>query len=181
MRGYYAANVDAYRALAGPDVTVELPRVRSDKLAWDLPPEDAMHLAELLAAADVVATPGSTLVIDAACVDTPTIGLAFDGDVELAPEFKTARFLDYTHYAQLLKTGGVPIAHSVDDFVRLVDEYVADPTLDGEGRRAILRQQFNQADGQAGVRTAEALFALAGGAAENEGVVSSEVSERVAV
>lgn len=69
VRGYYSQSLDPFRELAGPDVFVEEPPVQSDKLPWDLPKAEAEHLARLMAAADVVATPGSTLMIDAACAD----------------------------------------------------------------------------------------------------------------
>jgi len=162
VKGYYRQNLEAYQALAGPDVTIEIPPVQSEKLAWDLPKSDAAHLAELLAAADVVATPSSTLVIDAVCVETPVITIAFDGPEPMPPEKQVKRFSSYTHYAKILGTGGMGTAHSCQIFIDLVDQYVRDPATHQAGREAMIRQQLNQLDGQAGKRTAEALLQLAG-------------------
>jgi hypothetical protein len=163
IRGQYARSLEPFRQLAGPDVTVEEPCVQSDKLAWDLPKEDAYHLAELLAAADVVVTPNSTLSIDAACAGTPIINLAFDGDAPVPPELSVRRFIHYTHAATILETGGIALAESVDDFVRLAKRYVADPTLGAEGRDRMIRQQLGRLDGRAGERTADTLLRLAAG------------------
>ena len=49
---------------------------------------------------------------------------------------------------------------NIEDFVRMTDAYFENPRLDSAGRQNILRQQFNQIDGQAG-RTAELLRTLA--------------------
>lgn len=159
--GQYAQSLEPYRALAGPDVTVEAPPVQSEQLAWDLPQADATHLAMLLAAADVVATPCSTFVIDAVCANTPVVNVLFDGPDPVDPALSVHRFRKYTHYAKILTTGGLAIADTIDSFVRLVDRYFADPTTDAAGRASVIRQQLNQLDGQAGVRTARELMRLA--------------------
>jgi hypothetical protein len=163
VKGVYSKNLGPFEDLAGPDVTVEKPPVQSDKLAWDLPKEDATHLAELLGAADVVATPSSTLVIDAACAGTPIVDVLFDGDGPFEPRVRVARLAKYTHYAQILTTGGIAIARSIEEFVRLVEAYAEDPKRDEARRQEMIRQQLGCLDGQAGARTAEAILKLAGG------------------
>ena len=161
IRGFYSRSLEPFRALAGPDVHVEEPKVQSEKLAWDLPKEDAEHLAQLMAAADIVVTPNSTLSIDAACAGTPIINTFFDGEEPIHSALSARRFMFYTHYAQMLETGGIAKAESIGDFVRMADAYIENPQLDAEHREAILRQQFNRQDGQAGARTAERLWQLA--------------------
>lgn len=163
IRGHYSRSLEPFRQLAGPDVTVEEPRVQSDKLDWDLPKSDAAHLAELLAAADIVVTPNSTLSIDAACAGTPIVNLAYDGDEPIQPELSARRFIHYTHAAKILETGGIALAESREHFIRLADRYLADPSLDAEGRAAMIFQQLGRLDGKAGQRTAEALLRLAAG------------------
>lgn len=161
VRGEFRCAVDPFRKLVGPSVRIEEPPVQSEKLAWDLPRRDIEHLAQLMAAADVVVTPCSTLSIDAACVDTPIINVFFDGDAAVHPALSARRFMSYTHYAHILETGGIAKAMNIDDFVRMTDAYVENPRLDSDGRARILQQQFNRLDGKAGARTAELLAELA--------------------
>jgi hypothetical protein len=161
VKGAYSKSLAPFRELAAADVTIEEPAVQSSALAWDLPKEDADHLANLMVAADVVVTPNSTFSIDGACAGTPVINTFFDGDEPFTKELTASRFRHYTHYATILETGGIAQAMTIDDFVRMTDAYVENPQLDAEGREAILRQQFNSLDGQAGRRTAELLAELA--------------------
>ena len=76
------------------------------KLAWDLPKEDALHLAQLMAAADIVVTTSSTLSIDAAWAGTPIINVFFDGAEPVHPAVSARRFMHYTHYVQFWKPVG---------------------------------------------------------------------------
>jgi hypothetical protein len=161
VRGYYSRSLEPMRALAGPDVYIEEPPVQSDKLPWDLPKKDAIHLAELMAAADILVTTSSTLSIDAACAGTPIINVFFDGDTPVHPALSAQRFMYYTHYAHILKTGGIAKSMTIDDFIRQAKTYIEKPETDREGRENILRQQMNRLDGQAGVRTGEQLWDLA--------------------
>ncbi len=160
IRGFYSKSLEPFRALAGEDVRIEEPKVQSDKLAWDLPKEDAEHLAHLMAAADIVITPNSTLSIDAACAGTPIINVFYDGPEPIHPAMSAKRFMFYTHYSQILQTGGIAKAMSIEDFVRMAAAYIENPELDRAGREAIIRQQLNRLDGHAGVRTADLLWQL---------------------
>lgn len=162
IQGAFKVGVEPFEALAGPRVRVEKPPVRDSALSWDLPKEDAEHLASLMAAANVVITTSSTLSIDAACTDTPIVNIFYDGPEPVDQALSARRFRDYTHYAEILKTGGIAEALSRDELVAAVNRYLANPRLDAEGRQAILRQQFNRLDGKAGIRTAQTLLTLAG-------------------
>ncbi|OGQ81407.1 MAG: hypothetical protein A2289_05805 [Deltaproteobacteria bacterium RIFOXYA12_FULL_58_15] len=161
VKGVYARSLEPYLQLGGPDVHVEVPPVQSGQLAWDLPKADSQHLASLLAAADIVATPCSTLVIDAACVGTPSINVFFDGPNSVAQEWSARRFEVYTHYAKLIATGGIHNAYSLDDFIRLANRSLNGEISHTEGLRAIVEQQLNRLDGNAGARTADMLLKLA--------------------
>ncbi len=160
VQGSYRQNVNAYESLKCDQVRIEYPPVRESSLHWDLPKEDSEHLASLLAASDVVITPNSTLSIDAACTDTPIINLFHDSKGFDARGMTAKRFRFYTHYSQILKTGGIAVVDEPEQFIPAVERYVTNPRLDQEGRKAILQQQFNGLDGRAGVRTAEALLEL---------------------
>ena len=168
VHGKDAHLVDAYRALAAPNIRLELPPVLSDSLPWDLPAGDLEHVAALLHAADVVITPQSTLTIDAACVGTPVVNVAVD------PELR--RCLRYTHYMNVLKHGGVWVAESMDELEHAIETYCADPTSHVRGRQEIVMEQMGKYFGGAGVRTAEVLFALAQSATAQDSLTSFEAA-----
>jgi hypothetical protein len=161
IRGPFMQSIEPYRALAGPDITVEEPPVQSTLLDWDLPREETLHLANLLSASDVVLTPSSTLVIDAACTDTPAISLLFDGGKPVPAALSVRRLAKYTHYEKLLRTGAVALAHDIAECLRHIEGYLLDPGLYREERQSLIRQQLKRVDGRAGCRTAEALLQLA--------------------
>ena len=109
MSGYTKGRLQPFRDLASEDVRVEEPEVQSAKLAWDLPREDSEHLTQLIAAADVLATPGSTLMIDAACAGSPVVNVLFDGEGTIPPAMSIKRFANYSHHAKILETGGIAV------------------------------------------------------------------------
>lgn len=154
--GSYAHLADEHRALASDRVIIELPPVRSEKLKWDLPRQDMWHLTGLLKAADLLITPQSTLTIDAACAGTPIINLAIDKWF--------ARVFKYTHYRDVVDSGGVWIVHSMDELMRATGQYLAKPELHRDGRERIVSHQMGQFFGRAGERTAAVLMDLARGA-----------------
>ncbi len=157
--------IQPYLDLAAEDVRIEVPPVQSDQLSWDLPKTDVRHLADLIGGSDMVVTTSSTLSIDAACLDKPIINVFFDGATAVDPAVSTRRFMLYTHYANILRTGGIAVAETERQFIDAVNRYLDDPTADQIGRQAILTQQLNQFDGRASQRTAETLMKLAGASA----------------
>jgi len=152
ISGAFAHMKPEYAALAGDRVHIEFPPVLSEKLAWDLPKEDMRHLAELLAAADVVVIPRSTLSIDAAAAGTPIVNVAVNKAF--------AKGFAYTHYAKLLTCDGVRVAWDQAELLTIVSAYLDDPERDAAGRAAIVRQQLGAYFGRAAARTAEVLLAL---------------------
>lgn len=161
VKGPYAVEIEALFELQGKNVRIELPEVQSEILSWDLPAKDAVHLRELLNAADVLVTTCSTLVIDAACVDTPIINVFYDGVNYADDGFSVKRFRKYTHYEKILEMGGIAIVDTVPGFIERVDQYVQNSSIDSEGRKRILSQQLGKFDGNAGIRTADKLSELA--------------------
>ncbi len=120
-----------------------------------------------MAAADVVVATSSTLSIDAACTGTPIVNIFWDGPGDCQAELTARRFMEYTHYRQILQTGGIAKTESEEEFIGAVDGYLTSPLQDQAERDAIVRQQMRRLDGEAGVRTAEALFAPSGSGASD--------------
>lgn len=123
--------------------------------------EDARRLAEILAHAAVLIHPGSTLVVDASAMDCPSVGLGFDGYAEKPYDESIRRWWDYTYMQPILKSGGQPVAQSPDHLIELINAFLTDRALHGEGRARIREWECFQVDGRSGERVVNALNAFA--------------------
>jgi hypothetical protein len=163
----HSENIDRFRAIAAefPHVHLDLPAVRSDSLMWDVSDSDMHHLADLLRYSDVCLNAGSTLSIDSAIVDTPIVNIGFDGHSVVPAAQSVARIYEFTHYATLVRTGGVRIARNADEMVHLINGYLADRSRDRAGRARIVEEQCFRIDGKSGQRVGALLASMMGLAA----------------
>lgn len=152
---------ELYDDLVGrPGVVVQRPgRVGDTKDRWNPSEEDMYDLAEVMRYADVVVNVASTITIDAACFDTPIVNVRFDGSGEREYLESCRRYYDYDHYRNVVATGGVRLADSPAEMIEAIRAYLDDPSLDGEGRERIRREQCWKLDGQSGRRIAEYVLA----------------------
>lgn len=126
---------------------------------WDMKHKHTVHLINTIRHAAVVITAGSTMMIEGAVLDRPVITVAFDGRSKERYWFSIARFHDMaTHIVNLIKTGGVRVAHSPEDLGSQIREYCANPTLDSEARKR-LAERFAGPSG-AGERMATGLLGI---------------------
>ena len=112
------------------------------------------ELLNTLYYSDITINPQSTMSIDATAFDKPVINLGFDG-YERLPYIKSVRRLyDLEHYIPVIKTGGVRIVHSPEELIVWINRYLADSSIDKEGRKRILEEQCYKFDGKSAARTA---------------------------
>lgn len=117
------------------------------------------HLINLLAHADVVVTAGSTMMIDAIAMGKPAITCTFDGVSGDSYWFSVARFHDrFTHIVELLKEGGVRLAHSEEELISAINRYLENPSADAVGQKQVVAR-FIAPYGGAGERLAECVAA----------------------
>ena len=150
---------DAYREFEGaPHVIVEKPfreTVRvADGLAVDVMPEHQRHLADTLCHTDVALNVASTIAIEACIFDTPVVNIAFDGPGDTPLVRSAKRYYRFTHYVNLINRGGVRVAWSPAEMIQQVNAYLADPSLDAEGRRLVVADQCQFTDGRSAARAA---------------------------
>jgi hypothetical protein len=155
-----------YARYAGtPHLRIEKPfrvtEARSaDGMGVDVTAENTRHLADTMYHTDVNLNVASTIAIEASVFDTPVISIAFDQDDAQARPFLTSplRYYSYTHYQQIVRTGAVRMAHSPGEMIGLLNRYLADPTLDAEGRRRVVQEQCEFTDGRSAERVARAIL-----------------------
>lgn len=163
-------DMEAYAALCQvARVTVEKPMARLD-IADGVTPTDAfsptspqrLHLAATLAYSDVVVNCASTTTLEAFMFDTPVINIGFDAQPGLPLPLSVRRYYHYEHYRPVVEAGAVRIADDPESLVRLVGDYLADPSRDRDARRRVVEQMCSPGDGRAAERIARAVLTALG-------------------
>lgn len=118
---------------------------------------DMQHLADSLFHTEMTVATASTMNVDAAAFDKPSVCIAFDGREERPFHESVRRFYEpsHTHYQPIVKSGGIQIAYTLDELVSYINKYLLDPSLDREGRKRIILEQCYRLDGKAGKRIAD--------------------------
>ena len=146
------------KLLAQTDIVFQEPGPASDLADRWLPDRRAMiDFGNLLEHSDVIINPLSTVSIDAAAFDTPSICTVFDGHENLPMHLSIRRFLRYTHLQALFDTRGLRVAHSIDQCIEQTRAYLADPTRDAAGRQLVRQRHCYRLDGRSAERFVAAI------------------------
>ena len=121
--------------------------------------DEPIHLATL-AYQDVQVNVCGTMTIDSAIFDKPTVNVYYDLVKGVPHGLSVRRFYERSDVSQMMSYKASRLAHSPEECIRLVNRYLEEPTLDGEGRRLAREGDCGPLDGLAGKRIAEALTAL---------------------
>jgi hypothetical protein len=153
-------DVEAYAGFRGlPNVIIEKPfraTVRAgDGLAVDVTAESQRHLMDTMRYSDVVVNVASTLAIEAAIFDTPVVNIAFDGSEPCEWARSARRYYRFTHYVNITRQGAVRVAEQPGELVDWIARYLADRSMDREGRRRMVIEQCHFLDGLAARRVGD--------------------------
>lgn len=124
-------------------------------LTWYMTKEDMIEMANMLAHSDVVITPGSTVTLEAAIFNIPTIVPTFH---TYQPERMKNYFNTWVlgkHFARIKHQGLVPFAENVENFLPLINQGLQDKSWYQEQRRELVRQYVHFTDGKATERIAD--------------------------
>jgi YD repeat-containing protein len=128
-----------------------------DGMAVDVTADSQQHLADTLRHSDVIVNVASTIAIEAAIFDTPVVNIAFDGEAPAEFARSSRRYYRFTHYVNITRHDAVRVAETPDQLVAEIGAYLADPARDADGRRRVVREQCQFADGRSAERVAEAV------------------------
>jgi hypothetical protein len=150
-------DLDRYDEFRGaPHLLIEKPfkkTVKSgDGLDVDITADNQQHLADTLRHSDVVVTVASTIAIEASIFDTPVIDVSFDGETPVEFAKSARRYYRFTHYANITRQGAAPIADTPESLVEHVSRYLADRSLDRDGRKRVVQDQVQFTDGKSSER-----------------------------
>lgn len=134
-----------------------------DWAAWTPFPEDVTFLANLTHHADLNVNVASTMTLDFAIHDRPIVNVAFDASCPPplgVPIWDS--YYHFDHYSPVLELEAARAARSPTELADQVNRYLADPTLDREGRRRLVELQLGAPLGTSSQRFAEALSRVGG-------------------
>ncbi|MCB2226164.1 MAG: hypothetical protein KQH53_05750 [Desulfarculaceae bacterium] len=134
------------------------PDIQTLEAGLNMPREDLLGLAETLRQADLLLTEYSTLIIEAALVDTPIVNVATFRfwDTNLPAK----HFENYMHLKVVLDSGACRNAYSLEELDHYIARYLADPALDGQNRAALAQTMVPVNRGRAGRAVAQRILSL---------------------
>lgn len=141
-----------------PGVVFDLPGRPSDKYWMDMSRQDLQHLCETLLHSDVVVNVTSTMVVDAAFFDTPSICVGYAYSLPKTHFNSPMRFFEMDHFQHVIKDSATRVVETPEALREGIDRYLNDPSLDREGRRRIAGRIAHYGDGRSGERTVEAIL-----------------------
>lgn len=150
---YPVPGLAAYRSLEHENEVVRL--ILEDEPA---------HLATL-AYQDVQVNVSGTMTVDSAILDKPIVNVCYDLPANVPKGLSVRRFYERSDYRPIVASGGVRLATSPEECIRLINEYLETPASDADGRRWIRDNDCGPLDGGAGDRIAARLAALTPGVA----------------
>jgi hypothetical protein len=157
--------VDEYRRIASgyPHVHLDYPVLNSDHPPMSTARADLVALASLLRHSRVFVTLFSTMVLEAALTDTPTVCAALEPPAEwqLERRLPIQRALDWPTHERIIGSGAAIIAHTAEELVSAVRTYLEHPGLHALERWRFALDEATYLDGQSGPRIADYLWRLA--------------------
>jgi hypothetical protein len=145
-----------------PEVILDIPDRYLATLGWTMTPADLERMAALVRAADVMVNFATTVTLEAAIVDTPTLLVAFSPiDPDEMQRYVVGLHFKM-HYKALVERDLVPIAWNRDQLVNWVNRYLDDAGLYREQRARIVSEWVQFTDGLSGQRLGDAILRQAG-------------------
>ncbi len=147
---------------AHPDVRLSSVERYLPALTWYMTREDVIEVGNMLAHADVVVTPGSTMTLEAAIFDRPTV-------VPIFHTYQPDRARNYfstwalgKHFGRIADLDLVPIVRDAAGFGPAIARALEDPGWYREGRERLVRDYVLFTDGRSTERFVQAILRRAG-------------------
>lgn len=146
-----------------PCVSLNIPETVSKKLDNDLADSETALVASVLKHSDVMLNMFSTMVIEAAIFQLPSINLCIRDKCKV--EFGKSQqdiMVDYvqTHNQRIIQTGGVKTVFTMDELYDAINQYLDDPYFDAEKRELIKENEAGLFRGNAGKMIGRYLLSL---------------------
>ncbi len=145
-----------------PEIILDIPERYLATLGWTMTRSDLERTAALLRHADVMVNFATTVTLEAAIVDTPTLLVAFSPIDPTEMQRYVVGLHFEMHYKSLVERDLVPVAWDREQVVSWVNRYLDEPSLYRTQRATIVREWVQFTDGGSGQRLGEAILRHAG-------------------
>lgn len=137
-----------------PDIKISFASIMPG-VRWCPNQQDLIEQVNLLRHSDVILTPGSSWVLEAAIFDTPTIVPTYS---DLQPDHAAAQIVRWTlarHYKQLVEKKWVSVTRSFQETKTALEDAFTNPKQYAAGRKSIVDQYVYHSDSRSSQRVAE--------------------------
>ena len=124
---------------------------------WDVTKSNMDWLAEELHVVDVVLCFMSTFSLDAMAYDKPVINMYYDLPTQ-KHSIPMEELYKFIHYQMVLKEGGIATAKSGAEVMKVIAEYVANPSLRSQERKNTIDKFCYKLDGKSSERIANSII-----------------------
>jgi hypothetical protein len=145
-----------------PEVVMDVPERYFATLGWTMTSADLTRMVALLRHADLMVNFATTVTLESAIVDTPTLLVAFSPiDPDEMQRYVVGLHFRM-HYKALVERDLVPVAWDRTQLVSWINRYLDDPSLYRAQRATIVREWVQFTDGASGKRLGDAILRNAG-------------------
>lgn len=129
-------------------------------LGWTMTREDVIFMANLLRHSDVVVSPGSTITIETAIFDTPTVVPVFN---TYQPELGDEQYDHHLsmHFKRLAEQDLIPLISEPEDLIPAVNRSLTDRSWYREQRAQLVRDYILYTDGKSTERLIDLIINMA--------------------
>lgn len=162
LRLHPASKVEYFSMYQGhADVRISYITGYIPTLGWTMTREDVIFMANLLRHSDVVVSPGSTITIETAIFDTPTVVPIFH---TYQPELGKQLYDQVLsrHFKRVAALGLVPLIREPDGLITSINRCLSDRGWYREQRAQLVKDYINYTDGKSTQRLVELMVKLAG-------------------
>jgi hypothetical protein len=126
--------------------------------------EDMSEKTSMMAHSDIFLTVYSTMVVEAAFQETPTIGVAIDSPVGWAGHYSVpmTEIGVWPTHSRFRTSGGGQVANTPEALRGAIDRYLQTPAVDREAQGQFLQREVTFADGTSGKQAAKFYLFLLG-------------------
>lgn len=147
-----------------PWMKYDLPGIRFGKERsedWDMNFDELRRLTDLLAYSAVVVGYSASIIVDAAVLGKPSVGVNFEVKQSQSLALSPIQRYKTEHFKKVLRAGGIRLAGSRQELVDSINGYLRDPSLDKDKRQRFVQEQCWRLDGKSGERVAKVVLSAA--------------------
>jgi hypothetical protein len=160
IRLHPASKYEQFKKYASnPDVRISFIQGYIPSLGWTMTRADVVAVSNLLRHAELIVSPGSTITIESAIFDTPTIVPLFH---TYQPELGKQQYEFHlrSHFKRLYELDLVPFVNTPEDLLFAINRALADKSWYRAQRLQLVRDYIHFTDGRSIQRLAELMIGL---------------------